>query len=75
MVTFSSSNRGDAQNDKRNGDNLDVERGMSTATARSRSKSIYDVSALEGMDEYTALQNYITLYRDQRSTHVEQDSG
>jgi H+-transporting ATPase len=48
---------------------------MSTATGRSRSKSIYDVSALEGMDEYTALQNYITLYRDQRPAEGLQEAA
>lgn len=48
---------------------------MSTATARSRSKSIYDVSALEGQDEYTALQNFINYYRDSRPSEHMADSG
>lgn len=38
-------------------------RGMSVG----RSKSIVSLTALEGMDEYTALSNYIQRYRDPRS--------
>ena len=69
MVQFLKAHRGGATTTGRNDD---VERGMSTATGRSgRSKSIYDVSALEGMDEYTALQNYITLYRDVRPAEMQ----
>lgn len=64
MVQFLKASRGGDQPGPSRND--DVERGMSTATGRSRSKSIYDVSALQGMDEYTALQNYISLYRDLR---------
>jgi H+-transporting ATPase len=64
MVQFLKAHRGGGEPAARGND--DVERGMSTATGRSRSKSIYDVSALEGMDEYTALDKFITLYRDQR---------
>lgn len=47
---------------------------MSTATARSRSKSIYDIGEFEGMDEYTALQKFITLYRDPKSVRTD-DTG
>ncbi|KAF2734902.1 plasma membrane ATPase 1 [Polyplosphaeria fusca] len=39
-------------------------RGMSVA---SRSKSIVSLTALDGMDEYTALQHYIQRYRDPRT--------
>lgn len=70
MVQFLKAHRGGGQAPARSDD---AERGMSTATGRSRSKSIYDVSALEGMDEYTALQNYISLYRDKRPAEGVQD--
>lgn len=72
MVQFLKAHRGGGEAPARNDD---VERGMSTATGRSRSKSIYDVSALEGMDEYTALQNYITLYREKRPAEGVQDEA
>jgi len=39
----------------------DVERNASTA---GRSKSIVSLTALDGLDEYAALQRYILLYRD-----------
>ncbi|KAF2744322.1 plasma-membrane proton-e [Sporormia fimetaria CBS 119925] len=47
---------------------------MSVATGRSRSKSIYDVSAFEGMDEYSALQQYISCYRDSRPNEFANDA-
>ncbi|KAF2660807.1 plasma-membrane proton-e [Lophiostoma macrostomum CBS 122681] len=46
----------------------DIERRASTAT---RSKSVSSIRAFEGMDEYTALQKFITLYRDPRSVRVD----
>lgn len=70
MVQFLKAHRGGGEAQPTN----DVERGMSTATGRSRSKSIYDVSAFEGQDEYTALQNYITLYRDSRPAEAMADT-
>ncbi|KAF2280540.1 plasma-membrane proton-e [Westerdykella ornata] len=39
---------------------------MSVATGRSRSRSIYDISAFEGLEEYDALQQYIANWRDVR---------
>lgn len=46
--------------------NPDVERGRASSAAE-RSKSIVSMTEFEGMDEYTALQKYILLYRDPRS--------
>ncbi len=45
--------------------NDDIERNASSA---GRSKSIVSLTALEGMDEYTALERYILLYRDPKSS-------
>jgi H+-transporting ATPase len=70
MVTFRHPGETN-QNGARAGD---PERAMSTATARSRSKSIYDIGEFEGMDEYTALQKFITLYRDPKSVRTD-DTG
>lgn len=42
----------------------DVERNVSTT---GRSKSIVSLTALDGLDEYTALQRYIMLYRDPKT--------
>jgi len=51
----------------------DIERNASVAT---RSKSIVSMTAFEGMDEYTALQKYILLYRDPKSGgHHTADEG
>lgn len=44
------------------GHNDDVERNASVG----RSKSIVSLTALDGLDEYQALQRYILLYRDKR---------
>jgi H+-transporting ATPase len=44
--------------------NDDVERNASTA---GRSKSIVSLTALDGLDEYSALQRYILLYRDPKA--------
>jgi len=49
-----------------NHQNDDIERGRNMSTA-TRSKSIVSLSGFDGMDEYTALQKYIQLYRDPRS--------
>jgi len=43
--------------------NEDVERNASNA---GRSKSIVSLTALDGLDEYAALQRYILLYRDKK---------
>jgi H+-transporting ATPase len=42
---------------------MDTERNASTA---GRSKSIVSLTALDGLDEYAALQRYILLYRDKK---------
>lgn len=65
---FGDSNHPNHQNDdieRNNGQprNSTAGRGMSVA---SRSKSIVSLTALEGMDEYTALQHFIQRYRDPR---------
>lgn len=65
---FGDSNHPNHQNDdiERNNAqprNSTAGRGMSVA---SRSKSIVSLTALEGMDEYTALQHFIQRYRDPR---------
>lgn len=54
------------------GNSQDVERSASTAT---RSKSIADIGAFEGMEEYTALQKFITLYRDPRERRADADAN
>jgi H+-transporting ATPase len=55
------------------GQSDDIERNASVAT---RSKSIVSLGAFEGMDEYTALQKYILLYRDPKSAgQAMQDAG
>ncbi|KAF2640694.1 plasma-membrane proton-e [Massarina eburnea CBS 473.64] len=54
------------------GQSDDIERNASVAT---RSKSIVSLTAFEGMDEYTALQKYIMLYRDPKSAgQLQQDA-
>lgn len=50
----------------------DVERGNSTAET-ARFKSFSDPKALQDLDEYTALQRYITGYRDPRAAALEGD--
>jgi H+-transporting ATPase len=50
----------------------DVERGNSTAET-ARYKSFSDPKALQDLDEYTALQRYITGYRDPRAAVLEGD--
>ncbi|KAH7125576.1 hypothetical protein B0J11DRAFT_487294 [Dendryphion nanum] len=45
-------------------------RGMSVATRSTRGKSIVSLSELEGIDEYTALQHFITRYKDPRAAQI-----
>ena len=57
---------GETNQNAANGD--DIERRASTA----RSKSVSSVTAFEGMDEYSALQKFITLYRDPRQKQLDE---
>ena len=45
-------------------------RGMSVATRSTRGKSIVSLSELEGVDEYTALQQFIVRYKDPRAAQI-----
>jgi H+-transporting ATPase len=50
--------------------NEDVER---NASVGGRSKSIVSMTAFDGMDEYSALQKFILLYRDPKSQPTDKD--
>jgi H+-transporting ATPase len=59
-------------NDYGNGYEKDVETGNPVAE-QGRIKSFSDPKALDELDEYTALQRYITSYRDPRAAVLEGD--
>jgi H+-transporting ATPase len=61
-------------NDYGNGYQKDVETG-DPAVERGRIKSFSDPKVLNDLDEYTALQRYITSYRDPKAAVIDDEDG